>query len=86
MNHYYILFKITVIPGGEETVAYAKELSWKRVHFTNNREHAKKIRFVHAVFFSAFYGLSTVQCAHTEPTVMVDQAPLHNKREFDKTG
>lgn len=74
MNHYYILFKITVIPGGEEAVAYAKELSWKKLCFTNDRKYAKKIRFVHALLFSAFYGLSTVQCAHPEPPVMADQA------------
>ena len=68
MKYYYILNKVTKTPAGSYIKVFAREISISKLKFTSNKLKARKVRFIYAMFYSFFYGLSTIQCLQNDAT------------------
>jgi len=86
MKYYYVLNKVTKTPAGGYIKVFAREISITKLKFTSNKLNAKKLRFIYAMFYSFFFGLSTIQCLKNDGSIgsKNTETQLNTGKDYNK--
>jgi len=60
MRKRFILYKITQVPAGGETIAYLREIKYGKAYFTSLKSEARRLTLLKALWLGLRFSLSTL--------------------------
>jgi hypothetical protein len=60
MRKRFILYKISEVPAGGDTIAYLREVKMGRPYYTSLKRDARRFSFLRAIYFGMRFSLSTL--------------------------
>jgi len=60
MRKRFILYKITQVPAGGETIAYLREIKYGKAYFTSLKSEARRLTLPKALWLGIRFSLSTL--------------------------
>jgi hypothetical protein len=60
MRKRFILYKIIQVPAGGETIAYLREIKYRKAYFTSLKSEARRFSLLKAIYLGMRFSLSTL--------------------------